>query len=93
MHLRISPSVREKLKLKHGVSEKEILECFLNREGDTLEDDRDNNKTIPPTQRFVALTNKGRVLKVCFVETIANIEVKTAYDANSDEIRIYAKYC
>ena len=96
MKLNISAQVREKLEKKHGVTENEIRQCFENREGGFLEDAREEHQTDPPTQWFVAETNKRRKLKVVFIARQTKdgirIAIRTAYPANADEIRIYEKF-
>ncbi len=90
--MKISSRVRSKLLAKRPcVTEEEIEECFASREGVFLEDVRAENATTPPTQWFVAETDMGRMLKVAFIYD-GDIVIKTAYDANPEEIRIYAKY-
>lgn len=92
--LKISNNIMHKLQQKHGLSnpEQEILEVFYNRTGDTLIDTREDHKSDPPTQWFIAETNRGILLKVCFVAKNGDIYIKTAYRPNSEEIRIYEKY-
>lgn len=85
----ISPSVREKLRFKHKVQEQEIRECFLNFEGKYLTDSRENHNTDPPTLWFIGDTYRGRKLKVVFIHRDGNIHVKSAYEANEAEKRIY----
>jgi len=92
MGLHISPRVKEKLKIKHCVSEKEIIECFSARSGKYLVDIREEHRTDPPTMWFVAETDMGRLLKVVFIEVDGEIHIKTAYEANEKERRIYEKY-
>lgn len=88
LKLIISAKVAGKLAKKHNVTEDEIVECFANRTAGFLLDEREYHKTEPPTRWFVAETNRGRLLKVVFVPT-NGIFIKTAYEANADEIRIY----
>lgn len=59
------------------------MQCFANREGRYLIDSREQHKTVPPTQWFVASTDFGIWLKVCFVfDPVSRlIEIKTAYPA------------
>lgn len=91
--LRISQGVIQKLLQKHNVTRNEIEECFLNRIKGMLTDTRLNNQTNPPTQWFIAETDKGRKLKVVFMKlTNGTYEIKTAYDANQIEVNIYDKY-
>ena len=89
-NFKISQRIIAKLKSKHKVDRKEILECFLNRTGGFLEDTREEHKTEPPTMWFIAETNKERKLKIVFME-LANgkYEIKTAYEPNKIEVRIY----
>lgn len=90
MKLTISTSVRVKLANKTPpVTEEEIIQCFANRSGVFLLDTRANNLTNPVTRWFIAETNFGRKLKVAFMVLTDGIVIKTAYDANLEEIRIY----
>ena len=90
--MKISSRVRLKLLAKRpSVTEEEIEECFASREGVFLEDVRAKNVTVPPTQWFVAETDMGRRLKVAFIYD-GDIVIKTAYDADPEEISIYSKY-
>jgi hypothetical protein len=79
----ISARIREKIgDLSHGaVVEREVRECFMNRCGRVCEDNREGNKTDPPTQWFVAQTHVGRLLKVVYVEDAEHIYLKSAYPA------------
>ena len=92
----ISAKIAAKLLEKHQVSPKEVSQCFVNRNGGLLEDDREDNQTDPPTQWFIAETNQGRRLKVVFVqrqnELGLKIYLRTAYEPNAEEIRIYGKF-
>jgi uncharacterized DUF497 family protein len=88
----VSEHVLEKLSAKHSVTVAEISQCFLNRNGRYLVDLRPKNRTIPKTEWFVALTNSGRQLKVCFMNTEQTIDIKTAYEPNEIEVEIYKKF-
>lgn len=88
----IAPNIRAKLSNQHQVNEHEIMEAFANREKGLLEDTRAENQTIPPTQWFIAETFRGRLLKIVFIADEHNINIKTAYEPNIEEIRIYNKY-
>ncbi|HET7268315.1 MAG TPA: DUF4258 domain-containing protein [Oleiagrimonas sp.] len=92
MQLNISARVRRKLTDKHGVSRKEIVECIENRNGKDLFDTRAAHVTDPATRWFLAYTNHCRLLKVVFVPTRHGVEIKTAYEPNAEEIRIYRKH-
>lgn len=91
MNLIISPTILAKLQAKHGVALREVEQCFTNREGALLIDNREQNKTIPPTQWFIAHTHAGRLLKVCFIMNKGKVYLKTAYEPNQTEIALYAQ--
>jgi hypothetical protein len=91
MGFSISKGVKEKGKTPPVVTN-EIRQCFINRTGDFLEDTRAQNKTSPPTKWFISETDKQRILKVVFIRTESQIIIKTAYDPNAEELRIYRKY-
>ena len=90
----ISHQIYLKLISKHGLKEpeREIIEAFSNMTGGTLIDTREEHASDPPTEWFIAETNQGKMLKVCFIAKQGNIYIRTAYQPNSDEIRIYQKY-
>lgn len=88
--LTISPGVRDKLDKKTPpVTAKEIAECFANKCGVNLIDDREDNRTDPATLWFISETNKGRLLKVAYIFVDGKCVIKTAYDPNDVEIQIY----
>ena len=89
LNLIVSKSTEQKLASKHGLTIAEVRQAFTNREGGFLEDPREQHRTDPPTQWFVSTTNHGRVIKIVFVHRDGKVHVKTAYDANPTEIRIY----
>jgi isopentenyldiphosphate isomerase len=91
-NLNISEAVLRKLKEAHGVSKVEVEQCFLNRQGRLLIDNRVATRTNPPTLWFVACTNKGRPLKVVYIQRGESVELKTAYDPNEEEARIYKRH-
>ena len=74
---------------KHDVKECEVHQCFENKCGVFLEDDREENKTDPATLWFIAPTNKERLLKIVFIYDNGNNHIKTAYEPNQVEIDIY----
>ncbi len=93
MKLNISDRVKEKLAQKHNIQISEVIECFANGTNVFLEDLREEHKTNPPSQWFVAETDFGRKLKVVFIQDAdGSISIKTAYIANPEEIRIYSKF-
>lgn len=89
--INISKKIQAKLLDKHDVTEKEVHECFLNREGDSFKDIREEHLTDPPTLWFVAETNRRRKLKICYVHKDDQIMIKTAYPANAIEISLYER--
>ena len=90
MPLVIAPRIREKLANKNPpVAEDEILQCFANRSGMFLYDERAENKTDPPTRWFIAETDFGRKLKVAFIQDGNDVIIKTAYKPNREELRIF----
>lgn len=93
MRLIVSPAVLQKLKIRHHVTIDEVEECFLNQTRVFLEDDRTEHMTMPPTMWFISETDRGRTLKVVFIEHPSQIyELKTAYEPSPEEERIYDKY-
>lgn len=92
MALIISDRIRAKLADKHGgVEEREILEAFANRDAEFLIDNREEHQSDPPTEWFVAETDRGRVLKVVFVNSDGNIYIKSAYTPNQEAIDFYRR--
>lgn len=91
-NLRITDTTERKLREKHGVSRNEVEQCFANRIGRLLEDQRAQHKTQPPTLWFLPRTNRGRILKVVYIQHDQAIHLKSAYPPNADELAIYAKY-
>ncbi|MEC7814842.1 MAG: ADP-ribosyl-(dinitrogen reductase) hydrolase [Pseudomonadota bacterium] len=92
MALKCSSAVKQKLAEKHGVSLEEVQQCFANRVGGLLEDTREDHKTDPPTQWFIAETDFGRRLKVVFILKNGDILLKTAYSPNPIEESIYSNH-
>lgn len=92
LNFSVSDQITNKLTTKHKVTVDEIRQCFLNKTGLYLEDTRLNNATVPKTEWFLAETNNGRLLKVCFIQTGQMIEIKTSYEPNLIEIEIYNKF-
>lgn len=82
MGYKFSRTVIDKLRTKHNLTQKEVMECFANGEGIYLIDRREEHRTDPPTKWFMAPTNHGRMLKICFMLVEGDIVVKTAFEAN-----------
>lgn len=93
MHnLRISDAVLQKLRDKHSVERSEVEQCFLNLSGKLLIDNRPIHKTNPPTLWFIACTNKGRMLKVAYIQKEQIIHLRSAFEPNDAEIAIYKRW-
>ena len=92
MALIISAAVLEKLASKHHVTAAEVEECFANRVGGLLMDTRERHKTHPPTLWFIAKTDLGRDLKVIFILEGPAIHLKSAFEPNDAELRIYSRH-
>ncbi|MDD5058613.1 MAG: hypothetical protein PHQ60_12150 [Sideroxydans sp.] len=86
-----SPTLLQKLTDKHGVTRREIEQCFENKIGNYLEDDREEHRTDPPTLWFVAPTNCNRLLKVIFVFLDGNIYIKSAYEPSPQVVDMYER--
>jgi uncharacterized DUF497 family protein len=87
----ISTKVKDKLKTKHSVTVNEVQECFLNASTKTILDDREKNKTNPPTRWLISETRSGRQLKVVFMfdPATGKTTLKSAFPPNADELRMY----
>ncbi|MCO4320369.1 ADP-ribosyl-(dinitrogen reductase) hydrolase [Aliidiomarina quisquiliarum] len=92
--LQVSERVREKLLHKHNVTMNEVREAFGARNSNRkfLTDNREDHKTNPPTLWFIAQTDRGRDLKISFIVLDDGVHLKSVYEPNSEEIRIYNKY-
>lgn len=77
----ISDKIRMKIgDASHGgITDKEVRECFMNRCGKVVRDDREQHRTDPPTQWFVAETHLGKKLKIVYVEDDEHVYLKSAY--------------
>lgn len=92
MKITISERVLSKLNTKHGgVTADEIRQCFANRSGNYKIDSREEHMTNPLTRWFIAETDYGRKLKICFVPYQDRLEIKTAYEPNPEEIALYGE--
>lgn len=95
MTLNISLKIRAKLaQPDHNVTEEEILQCFANRYRGFCTDIRPEHQAPLPTQWFVAETDYGRSLKIVFLHDVTNarMDIKSAYPATVEVIRIYEKF-
>lgn len=90
-NLTITVKTLEKLKDKHAIERSEVEQCFANRYGKLLIDNREQHKTNPPTLWFLAKTNKGRLLKVMYIQKGIEVHLRSTYEPNADEVGIYAR--
>lgn len=87
----INENTLDKLLSKHGVTRREVEQCFDNLCGTYLLENREEHRSEPPTLWFIAPTNHDRLLKIVFIFIDGNIRIKSAFPPNSDEICIYEK--
>lgn len=89
----ISNAVKVKLQNKHKVNPEWISGCFRNRRRDYMIEVREEHRTWPPTQWFIAEYEPEKQLKICFVYLEADraIVIKTAYPPSEKELEIYLK--
>lgn len=88
----ISAKTLEKLRTKHQVDRREVEQCFENIAGPLLIDDREDHKSDPPTLWFISRTNSDRLLKVAYIQNGAIITLKSCFEPNEIEMRIYSKH-
>lgn len=88
-----SKAIEEKLG-KRSITLQDCVECFMNQSGKSLEDTREEHLTTPKTYWIISRTDKGRLLKVCFMFYIETKQthIKTAYEPNQTEIDIYERF-
>jgi uncharacterized DUF497 family protein len=91
-NLIVTDAIKAKLKTKHKVDLTEVEQCFHNKRGNLLMDNRAAHKTDPPTLWFIAQTNKERMLKIVYIQINGEIHLKTAYEANEDEKQLYRRH-
>lgn len=90
-NLIVSAAVLQKLQQKHNVTRREVEQCFENKCGTFLEDDREDHQTDPATLWFVAPTNRERLLKVVFIFLDGNVHLKTAYEPIDGSVDLYER--
>lgn len=90
-NLIISSDILEKLTSKHEVTRAEVEESFMNRDGPYLSDNREEHKSDPKTEWFIAETDAGRRIKVVFVFNNGNVYLKSAFPANDAAIALYKR--
>ncbi len=93
MRLIVSDDVKTKLLNRHKVRIEEIEQCFVNVERTFLEDTRLEHRTEPVTEWFIAETDAGRRLKVCFMQLPDGaVKIKTAYKPDPVEEKLYERH-
>jgi uncharacterized DUF497 family protein len=94
MAIKVSDKVAEKLARKHNVKFEEVVQCFANKDvaAKYLRDPRAQHETNPPTQWFISETDYGRKLKVIFMRSGTEVTIKSAFEPNAEELRIYNKF-
>ncbi len=88
----VSSGVLAKLRDKHDISIREVEQCFENKCGMYVVDDREDNQTDPATLTFIAPTNRGRLLKVAFIFLDGNVHIKTAFEPDDQDIAFYERH-
>ncbi|WP_431107553.1 ADP-ribosyl-(dinitrogen reductase) hydrolase [Variovorax paradoxus] len=88
-NLIVSAAVLQKLREKHNVSRREVEQCFENKCGLYLMDDREDHQSDPPTLWFISSTNRERLLKVIFIFIEGNVHLKSAYEPEPEAIALY----
>ena len=88
-NLLISPATEGKLFLKHGLSRRDVEQCFMNRTRSYLIDNRLDHLTDPPTEWFISENDRGVLIKVVCIFDQGMIYLKNAFPPNSTEISIY----
>ncbi len=92
MTVTITSRIKKKLLERHNVTEKEVTECFYNRDRTALKDVREDHQTDPPTLWIIAETNHCRPLKLLFMVKDGNTILKSAFEPNQNEIDIYDRH-
>lgn len=95
MKLVATDAVKEKIWTEHEVYFQEAEEAFENSEGPWFEDDRAKNQTRPKTIWTLAFTDLGRLIKIVVIKrpTDAVAVLRTAYEPDEDEVKIYETNC
>lgn len=92
MTIVITPAICAKLWSKHQVKPEEVEQCFINKNGEYIEEVRPEHATNPPTLWFISETHWGRRLKVVFVHENGNNYIKSAFPPSEAAVNNYLKY-
>jgi hypothetical protein len=90
--IHVSEQVKEKLRVRHQVAMREVYQCFENRHGKLLTDQRELTRTDPPTLWFIARTNQNRLLKIVYIQKDSRVILKTAFSPNATELELYERF-
>lgn len=82
---------KAKLAEKHRVTPQEVEQCFLNREGPYLVDNREEHASDPATLWFLAETDTARQLKVMFIPYPEKPTLRSAYEPSQQVIDLYSR--
>jgi len=84
-------AVKEKLWNERELTLEEVQEAWESCGGPWLIDDREKNRTHPPTVWALAWTDLGRLLKLVVIPHRARgiAVLRTAYEPDEDEVRLY----
>jgi len=84
-------TVRAKLWDEHELDFEEVLEAWEGCSGPWLVDDREKNRTTPPTVWALAWTDLGRLLKLVVIPHRAQgiAVLRTAFEPDEDEVKLY----
>lgn len=93
MAVQITTKILKKLQEQHGVTRKEVVECFHNQGRSALKDTREDHQTDPATFWIISETNHCRVLKLIFmVSPEGDVILKSAYEPEPRAVEICDKY-
>lgn len=92
MAIYISEKVRIKIEQKHSLTITEVHEAISGRLAGILEDTREEHLSDPPTQWFIGSTDFGKQIKIAFIYKDDTMIIRTAYEANPQELAIYSKH-
>lgn len=94
--LYISDVVKEKLITKHNLNPDVVMSLWNSYIGVTILDTREQHRTIPPTEWFLARDANGLIIKLAFIlDTDGIAFLKTAYPVARNAqtvIKIFRKF-
>lgn len=87
--IKISDKIMRKLIESHSVREREVEECFENKDGPMFLDTAEDHQTDPPTLWFISETNSGRLLAIYCMLSDGYVHIKTAFPPGQGRIDQY----